>query len=74
MPDNSNKEPYHIFTDEEADLLITDALYADSEPELLVKLLLIIHDHIQEVRLRDSIYLLMKAAFIFPKNLLWEVV
>lgn len=61
--DNSNEEPYYVFTDEEADRLITEALYADSEPEPLVKLLLIIHDRIQEARLKDSISLLMKAAY-----------
>jgi len=57
-------EPYYIFTDEEEDRLITEALKADlSDPEPLVKLLLILHDHIKEARLQDSIYLLMKAAF-----------
>src|SRR5215217_7653534 len=58
------KEPYYIFTDEEADRPITEALESDlSDPEPLVKLLLILHDHIKEARLQESIYLLMKAAF-----------
>jgi hypothetical protein len=61
---DSNKEPYYIFTDEEADQLITEALDTDlSDPEPLVELLLIIYDHIHEARLKDSIYLLMKVAF-----------
>jgi len=60
--DDSNQEPYYIFTDE--DRLIIEALEADlSNPEPLVKLLLILYDHIKEARLQDSIYLLMKAAF-----------
>jgi hypothetical protein len=62
--DNHNQEPYYIFTDEEADRLVTEALDTDlSDPEPLVKLLLIIHDHIQDTRLQESIYLLMKAAY-----------
>lgn len=62
--DDSSSEPYYIFRDEVADRLITEALETDlSDPEPLVKLLLIIHDHIQETRLQESIYLLMKAAF-----------
>ena len=59
---DSDQEPYYIFTNE--DKLIIEALEADlSNPESLVKLLLIIHDHIKEAKLQDSIYLLMKAAF-----------
>ena len=62
--DDHKQEPYYIFTDEDEDKLITEALEADlSDPEPLVKLLLIIHDHIKEARLQDSIHLLMKAAF-----------
>jgi hypothetical protein len=62
--DDHKQEPYYIFTDEEADQLIMEALEADlSDPEPLVKLLLILHDHIQESRLQESVYLLMKAAF-----------
>ena len=62
--DDHNQEPYYIFTDEDEDRLITDALEADlSNPEPLVKLLLILHDHVKEARLKDSIHLLMKAAF-----------
>ena len=62
--DEGKQEPYYIFTDEDEDRLITEALEADlSDPEPLVKLLLIVHDHVKEARLKDSIYLLMKAAF-----------
>jgi len=62
--DDHKQEPYYIFTDEEADRLITEALDTDlSDPEPLVKLLLIIHDRIQEARLKDSIYLLMREAY-----------
>ena len=62
--DDHKQEPYYIFTDEEADKLIIEALEADlSDPEPLVKLLLMIHDNIQEARLKDSIYLLMKGGY-----------
>ena len=62
--DDHKQEPYFIFTDEEADRLITEALEADfNDPEPLIKLLLIIHDHIQESRLQESVYLLMRAAY-----------
>ena len=62
--EDHRQEPYYIFTDEEADRLITEALEADlSDPEPLVKLLLIIHDQIKEARLKDSIYLLMKCGY-----------
>jgi hypothetical protein len=55
---------HHIFTDEEADLLITEALEADlSNPEPLVKLLLRIHDRIKEAELQESVYILMKVAY-----------
>src|SRR4051794_17526779 len=58
------QELYYVFTDEETDRLIREALESDlSDPEPLVKLLLILHDHIQESRLQESIYLLMKAAY-----------
>jgi len=62
--DDSEQEPYYIFTDEEADRLIIESLEADlSDPEPLIKLLLMIHDHIQEARLKDSIYQLMKVGY-----------
>ena len=62
--DDSKQEPYHIFTDEEIDRLIIEALEADlSDPEPLVRLLLMIYDRIQETRLKDSIYLLMKGGY-----------
>lgn len=62
--DDSKHMPYYIFTDEEVNKLIIEALEADlSDPEPLVKLLLMIHDNIQEARLKDSIYLLMKGGF-----------
>ena len=55
---------HYIFTDEEADLLITEALEADSSnPEPLVNLLLRIHDHIREAELQESVYTLMKVAY-----------
>lgn len=62
--DDSNKESYYIFTDEETDRLVTKALESDlSNPEPLVKLLLIIHDRINDTRLQESVYILMKAAY-----------
>lgn len=62
--DDDKQEPYYIFADEAADLLITKALEADlSNPEPLVKLLLMIHDRVREARLSDSIYLLMRGAY-----------
>jgi len=61
--DDTDQEPYYIFTCEEADRLITAALDTSlDEPEPFVRLLLILHDHEQEPRLKDSIYLLMKVA------------
>jgi hypothetical protein len=54
----------NIFTDEEADRLVTEVLEAGlGDPEPLVKLLLIIHDRIQEAGLQESIYLLMREAY-----------
>ena len=62
--DDIKQEPYYIFTDEEVDRLVIEVLEADlSDPEPLVKLLLMIYDRIQETRLQDSIYLLMKGAY-----------
>jgi hypothetical protein len=62
--DDSKQEPYYLFTDEEIDRLIIEILEEDlSDPEPLVKLLLMIHDRIQEARLKDSIYLLMKGGY-----------
>jgi hypothetical protein len=62
--DDHKQESYYTFTDAETDLLITEALEADlSNPEPLVKLLLIIHDNIKEAKLQESVYTLMKAAY-----------
>jgi hypothetical protein len=62
--DTTNQEPYYIFTDEEADRLVTEALDTSlDEPEPFVKLLLILHDHELSPRLKDSICLLMRAAY-----------
>jgi len=62
--DDCELEPYHIFTREEADRLIIESLDTSmDEPEPFVRLLLILHDHEQEPRLKDSIYQLMKAAY-----------
>jgi len=62
--DESEQEPYYIFTREEAGQLVTEALDTiPDEPEPFVRLLLILHDHEQEPRLKDSIYLLMKVAY-----------
>ena len=62
--DDTDQESYYIFTREEADRLITAALDTSlDEPEPFVRLLLILHDHEQEPRLKDSIYLLMKVAY-----------
>ncbi|HEX5733773.1 MAG TPA: hypothetical protein VF131_13135 [Blastocatellia bacterium] len=59
-----NQEPYSIFTDEEADRLVTGALdTSPDEPEPFVKLLLILHDHEKDSRLQDSIRLLMRVAY-----------
>ena len=60
----SNQEPYEIFTYEEAERLVTEALdTSPDEPEPFIKLLLILHDHEQDSRLHDSIRMLMKAAY-----------
>lgn len=65
LPTNaSDQEPINIFTDEEADRLVTEALdTSPDEPEPLVKMLLILHDHEKDSMLQDSIRLLMKAAY-----------
>ena len=63
MTDDVEYASEELLADEEADRLIAEALYADAEPEPLVKLLLIIHDRVQEARLKDSISLLMKVAY-----------
>ena len=60
----SNQESHFIFTQEEAERLVTEALdTSPDEPEPIVKLLLILHDHEQDARVKDSIYMLMKAAY-----------
>jgi hypothetical protein len=62
--DDYNQESYYIFNREEADRLITEALDTSlDEPEPFVRLLLILHDHAHEPRLKDSIYLLMQMAY-----------
>ena len=62
--DNSKSDPIHIFTREEADNLITEALDTSiDEPEPFVKLLLILFDHVKDSRLQDSMYLLIKVAY-----------
>jgi hypothetical protein len=62
--DNHEQEPYDIFTREDADRLVTEALDTSlDEPEPFVRLLLVLHDHEQEPRLKDSIYLLMEVAY-----------
>lgn len=62
--DSSSQEPYFIFTREEAELLVTEALDTDTdEPEPFVRLLLILLDHAQEPRLNDAIRLLIKVAY-----------
>jgi hypothetical protein len=59
-----NEEPYYIFSPEDADRLVTEALDTSlDEPEPFVRLLLILHDHVQEAQLKDGIYQLMKAAY-----------
>jgi hypothetical protein len=61
---NADQEPNDIFTREEADRLITEALDTSlDEPEPFVRLLLILHDHTSERQLKDSIYLLMEVAY-----------
>ena len=62
--DDQEQEPYYIFTREEADRLITEALDTSlDEPEPFVRLLLILHDHTNERQLKDSICLLMEVAY-----------
>jgi hypothetical protein len=62
--DDLEQEPYYIFTHEEADRLLTEALDTSlDEPEPFVRLLLILHDHASERQLKDSIYLLMEVAY-----------
>ena len=62
--DGSDQESYNIFTDEEADRLVTEALDTSlDEPEPFIRLLLLLHDQGTEPRLKDSIFMLMKAAY-----------
>ena len=62
--DNSESDPFHIFTREEAGDLIREALDTSiDEPEPFVRLLLILFDHVNDSRLHDSIYLLIKVAY-----------
>jgi len=64
LTDGSDQEPHNIFTEEEADRLVTKALDTSlDEPEPFVRLLLILHDHGHEPRLKDSLYVLMRAAY-----------
>jgi hypothetical protein len=63
-PEGYNQEPYYIFSREEADRLITEALDTSlDEPEPFVRLLLMLHDHTSERQLKDSICLLMEVAY-----------
>jgi hypothetical protein len=63
-PDDSSEEPCYIFTREEADRLVTEALDTDlDEPEPFVRMLLILLDSAQENRLKDAIHLLIKVAY-----------
>ena len=62
--DDSEQEPYYIFTREEADRLITEALDTSlDEPEPFVKLLMTLYDNAREDQLKESIYLLMEVAY-----------
>jgi hypothetical protein len=62
--DQSDHKPYFIFTNEEADHLVTEALDTDScEPEAFVRLLLILLDNAQEPRLKEALHELIKAAY-----------
>lgn len=60
----SDQEPNNIVTDEEADRLVTEALDTSlDEPEPFIRLLLLLHDRGKEPRLKDLIFMLMKAAY-----------
>ena|SRR5689334_3963454 len=62
--DSSDQEPYFIFTREEADRLITEALDTNlDEPEPFVRLLLVLLDNARDPRLEESIRLLIKVAY-----------
>jgi hypothetical protein len=62
--DRANAESGSTFTYEEADRLVTAALDTDlNEPEPFIKLLLVLYDRAREPDLKDSVYLLMKAAY-----------
>jgi hypothetical protein len=62
--DSPDQEPYYIFTREEAERLVTEALDTDlDEPEPFVRLLLVLLDNTREPRLEESIRLLLKAAY-----------
>ena len=62
--DTRDKETASILTPKEADCLITKTLDTDlDEPEPLVKLLLVLYDQAQEPNVKDSIHVLMKAAY-----------
>jgi cytosine/adenosine deaminase-related metal-dependent hydrolase len=62
--ENSEQPPRFIFTSEEADQLVSEALDTDScEPEAFVRLLLILLDHTQEPCLKEAFRELVKAAY-----------
>lgn len=62
--DNGEPKPYFIFTREEADELITAVLDSDPcEPEAFVRLLLILLDNAQELRLKEALHELIKSAY-----------
>jgi hypothetical protein len=61
---DSKQKPYFIFTREEADHLVTEALETDSsEPEAFVRLLIILLDNAQEMRLKEALHELIKSAY-----------
>ena len=62
--DNSEQDPCYLFTEEEADRLVFEAIdTSPDEPEPFVRLLLILFDNVKDSRLQDSIYLLIKVAY-----------
>jgi hypothetical protein len=71
---DSEPDPSYLFTREEASHLVIEALETNLyEPEPLVRLLLILLDNVKDLRLQDSIYLLIKAAYdesvVYSKDL-----
>ncbi|MGH9830082.1 MAG: hypothetical protein ACREDR_43275 [Blastocatellia bacterium] len=62
--DNAERESPWIFTREQASDLVTEALDSDTnEPELFVKLLLMLFDNTQDAEIQDALHQLMKAAY-----------